>query len=40
MKDVMSYEKLREAAKYALYPEMSEWGNPDRVMSVSTCLNI
>ena len=40
MKDVMSYDKLRGAAKYALYPEISEWGNLSRVISVSIYLNI
>ena len=31
MKDVISCEKLRGAA-YSVDPEMSEWGNPARVM--------
>lgn len=28
MKDVEGYEKRRGAAKQALYPSVSEWGNP------------
>ena len=28
MKDVVACEKLGGAGKQALYPEMSEWGNP------------
>ena len=31
MKDVISCEKLRGVA-YGVDPEMSEWGNPARVM--------
>ncbi len=28
MKDVVGCDKLRGAAEQALYPEVSEWGNP------------
>ena len=28
MKDVVACDKLGGAGKQALYPEMSEWGNP------------
>ena len=28
MKDVVICDKLGEADKQALYPEISEWGNP------------
>ena len=40
MKDVVSCDKLREAAKQALYPKISEWGNPGRVMSARSYLNL
>jgi len=31
-KDVIDCDKLREAVNERYYPEMSEWGNPVRVM--------
>lgn len=33
MKVVEVCDKLREADKQALYPKITEWGNPSRVMS-------
>ena len=35
MKDVGACDKLGGAGKQALYPEISEWGNPPAVRSVS-----
>ena len=37
-KDVSSCDKLREAAT-GVNPEISEWGNPHRVMSMHPYLN-
>ncbi len=36
MKDVVVCDKLGEADKQALYPEMSEWGNPARLRAICT----
>ena len=38
MKDVVSCDKLRGAAT-CCDPEISEWGNPPRVMPGYPCLN-
>ena len=38
MKDVISCDKLRGAAS-GFDPEISEWGNPIRVISDSSLLN-
>lgn len=38
-KDVEGYEKQRGAAKQALYPLVSEWGNPDYGDIVNPCMS-
>ena len=40
MKDAAICDKLREADTQALYPKISEWGNPARVMSSHLYLNL
>ena len=39
MKDVISCDKLREAANTLYYPEISEWGNLAGVMPCRFILN-
>ncbi len=36
MKDVVVCDKLGGADKQALYPEMSEWGNPAHLWVIRT----